>query len=163
MICRSKRGGQVIGVLSISHREINAFSSEQLQVFKALAGHIAVAIENARLFKYERQQRERMQNEIQEARAVQQALFLKAVPLVPGFAFETAWHPAGVVAGDWFDFIDLGDDRYGIALADVSGKGMPAALLMSATRAILRFPRETRLFAKPNARTPEPDTFRRLS
>jgi sigma-B regulation protein RsbU (phosphoserine phosphatase) len=133
-----KAGGQVIGVLSISHKEINAFSGDQLQVFKALAGHIAVAIENARLFKHERQQRERIQTEAEEARAVQQALFLKAVPLVPGFAFETAWHPAGVVAGDWFDFIDLGDERYGIVLADVSGKGMPAALLMSATRAILR-------------------------
>jgi sigma-B regulation protein RsbU (phosphoserine phosphatase) len=79
-----------------------------------------------------------MQSEADEARAIQQALLLKAVPLVPGFAFETAWHPAGTVAGDWFDFIDLGDERYGIALADVSGKGMPAALLMSATRAILR-------------------------
>ena len=69
---------------------------------------------------------------------MQQALFLKPVPLIPGFAFETAWHPAGAVAGDWFDFIDLGNERYGIALADVSGKGMSAALLMSATRAILR-------------------------
>jgi sigma-B regulation protein RsbU (phosphoserine phosphatase) len=130
--------GEIIGVLSVDHKQTNAFSSDQLQVFKALAGHIAVAIENARLFKLERLERERMQSEAEEARAVQHALLLKAVPLVPGFAFETAWHPAGAVAGDWFDFIDLGDERYGIALADVSGKGMPAALLMSATRAILR-------------------------
>jgi phosphoserine phosphatase RsbU/P len=130
--------GEIIGVLSVDHKETNAFSRDQLQIFKALAGHIAVAIENARLFKVERLERERMQSEADEARVVQQALLLKAVPLVPGFAFETAWHPAGAVAGDWFDFIDLGDDRYGIALADVSGKGMPAALLMSATRAILR-------------------------
>ena len=79
-----------------------------------------------------------MQQESAEARAIQQALFLKPVPLIPGFAFETAWHPVGAVAGDWFDFIDLGHQRYGIALADVSGKGMSAALLMSATRAILR-------------------------
>src|SRR5258705_9006062 len=130
--------GEVIGVLSVDHKKTNAFSREQLQIFKALAGHIAVAIENARQFKLERGERERMQSEADEARAVQQALLMKPVPLVPGFAFETAWHPAGAVAGDWFDFIDLGDDRYGIALADVSGKGMPAALLMSATRAILR-------------------------
>jgi sigma-B regulation protein RsbU (phosphoserine phosphatase) len=130
--------GEVIGVLSVDHKQTNAFSSEQLQIFKALAGHIAVAIENARLFKLERLERERMQSEADEARTVQQAFLMKAVPLVPGFAFETAWHPAGAVAGDWFDFIDLGDDRYGIALADVSGKGMPAALLMSATRSILR-------------------------
>jgi phosphoserine phosphatase RsbU/P len=133
-----KVGGEVIGVLSVDHKETDAFSRDQLQIFKALAGHISVAIENARQFKLERVERERMQSEVDEARKVQQALLMKAIPLVPGFAFETAWHPAGAVAGDWFDFIDLGDDRYGIALADVSGKGMPAALLMSATRAILR-------------------------
>jgi sigma-B regulation protein RsbU (phosphoserine phosphatase) len=133
-----KAAGRVSGVLSIAHCEINAFSEDQLQVLQALAGHIAIAIENARLFRHERFERERMQRESAEARPMQQALFLKPVPLIPGFAFETAWHPAGAVAGDWFDFIDLGNERYGIALADVSGKGMSAALLMSATRAILR-------------------------
>src|SRR5215469_16124409 len=133
-----KARGEVIGVLSVEHMEANAFSGDQLQVMQALAGHIAVAIENARLFQVERKERERMQREADDARTVQQALFLKATPLVPGFTFETAWHPAGSVAGDWFDFIDLGEDRYGIVLADVSGKGMPAAILMSATRAILR-------------------------
>ncbi|HMG03279.1 MAG TPA: GAF domain-containing SpoIIE family protein phosphatase [Edaphobacter sp.] len=133
-----KVDGEVIGVLGIDHKKTHAFSKDQLQLFKALAGHVAIAIENARRFKHERQQRERMQSDAEEARAIQQALLLKAVPLVPGFAFETAWHPARVVGGDWFDFIDLGEDRYGIVLADVSGKGMAAALLMSATRAILR-------------------------
>jgi sigma-B regulation protein RsbU (phosphoserine phosphatase) len=133
-----KVGGEVIGVLAVDDTKTDAFSGDQLQILKALAGHIAVAIENARLFRVERVRREVMQHEAQEARAVQQALFLKAVPLITGFAFETAWHPAGSVAGDWFDFIDLGDERYGIALADVSGKGMPAALLMSATRSLLR-------------------------
>jgi sigma-B regulation protein RsbU (phosphoserine phosphatase) len=133
-----KAAGQVIGVMVIAHQNTDAFSDDQLQVLQALAGHIAIAIENARLFRHERFERERMQRESAEARAMQQAIFLKAVPLIPGFAFETAWHPAGAVAGDWFDFIDLGNERYGIALADVSGKGMSAALLMSATRAILR-------------------------
>jgi sigma-B regulation protein RsbU (phosphoserine phosphatase) len=133
-----KTAGLVIGVLCIDHHKTDAFSDDQLRVMQALAGHIAIAIENARLFRLERFERERMQQESAEARAIQQALFLKPVPLIPGFAFETAWHPAGAVAGDWFDFIDLGHERYGIALADVSGKGMSAALLMSATRAILR-------------------------
>jgi sigma-B regulation protein RsbU (phosphoserine phosphatase) len=133
-----KAAGAVIGVLCVDHQQIDAFSGDQLQVLQALAGHIAIAIENARLFKRERFERERMQRESADARTIQQALFLKPVPLVPGFTFETAWHPAGDVAGDWFDFIDLGNQRYGIALADVSGKGMSAGLLMSATRAILR-------------------------
>ncbi len=130
--------GEVIGVFVVDHNQANAFSEDHLLVLEALAGHIAVAIENARLFQHERLQRQRLQQEADDARAMQQAIFLKAVPLVPGFAFETAWHPAGAVAGDWFDFIDLGDQRYGIVLADVAGKGMSAALLMSATRAILR-------------------------
>ena len=129
---------EVTGVLGVEHKERNAFSEDQLQVLQALAGHIAIAIENTRLFQVERVAREGMQREAEDARIVQQALFPKAYPLIPGFAFETAWHPAGTLAGDWFDFIDLGEDRYGIVLADVSGKGMPAALLMSATRAILR-------------------------
>ena len=133
-----KAAGTVIGVLSIDHCQVDAFSSDQLQVLQALAGHVAIAVENARIFKHERFERERMQRESADARAMQRALFLKPVPLIPGFAFETAWHPAGSVAGDWFDFIDLGHQRYGIALADVSGKGMSAALLMSATRALLR-------------------------
>jgi phosphoserine phosphatase RsbU/P len=133
-----KTAGVVIGVLCIDHHQTDGFSDDQLKVMQALAGHIAIAIENARLFRLERFERERMQQESAEARAIQQALFLKPVPLIPGFAFETAWHPAGAVAGDWFDFIDLGHERYGIALADVSGKGMSAALLMSATRALLR-------------------------
>lgn len=128
----------VIGVLCIDHAQTDAFSDDQLQVLQALAGHIAIAVENARLFRNERIERERLELESAEARAMQRALFLKPQPLVQGFAFETAWHPAGSVAGDWFDFIDLGNQRYGIALADVSGKGMPAALLMSATRALLR-------------------------
>jgi sigma-B regulation protein RsbU (phosphoserine phosphatase) len=131
-----KAAGEVIGALCIEHAEFDAFSEDQLQVLEALAGHIAISVENARLFRNERAERERFEREHADARAMQRALFLKSQPLVPGFAFETAWHPAGSVAGDWFDFIDLGNQRYGIALADVSGKGMPAALLMSATRAL---------------------------
>jgi sigma-B regulation protein RsbU (phosphoserine phosphatase) len=130
--------GKVIGVFCVSHREPHAFAEDQLQVLDALAGHIAVAVENARLFEKERQERERLLREAEEARAIQRALFGKAVPLVPNFAFETAWCPAGTLAGDWFDFIDLSPGTYGIALADVAGKGMPAALLMSATRALMR-------------------------
>jgi sigma-B regulation protein RsbU (phosphoserine phosphatase) len=133
-----KAGARVIGVLGIDHCQLDAYSPDQLKVLQAIAGHVAVAVENARVYQSEREQRERLQRESADARAIQEALFLKPVPLIPGFAIETAWHPAGTVAGDWHDFIDLGEDRYGIALADVSGKGMPAALLMSATRALLR-------------------------
>ena len=130
--------GEVIGVFAVDHSELDGFTEDQLSILEALAGHITVAIENARLFNEQRLLHERMDREAQEARAIQQALIPKSSPLIPGFCFESAWEPAGAVAGDWFDWIELSGGRLGIVLADVSGKGMPAALLMTATRATLR-------------------------
>jgi len=130
--------GEVIGVFAVDHSELNGFTEDQLQILQALTGHITVAIENARLFSEQRLLQERMDREAQEARTIQQALIPKSSPLIRGFRFDSAWQPAGAVAGDWFDWIELSSGRLGIVLADVSGKGMPAALLMSATRATLR-------------------------
>jgi phosphoserine phosphatase RsbU/P len=130
--------GEVIGVFAVDNRELDGFTEDQISILQALTGHITVAIENARLFTEQRLLHEGMHNEAQEARAIQQALIPRSSPLIPGFSFDSAWEPAGTVAGDWFDWIELGSGRLGIVLADVSGKGMPAALLMSATRATLR-------------------------
>lgn len=130
--------GEVIGVFAVDHCELNGFSEDQLQILQALSGHIAIAIENARLFNEQCILHDRIHREAQEARSIQQVLIPKSSPLIPGFSFDSAWQPAGTVAGDWFEWIELSGGRLGIVLADVSGKGMPAALLMSATRATLR-------------------------
>jgi phosphoserine phosphatase RsbU/P len=130
--------GEVIGVFAVEHCELDGFTEDQLAILQALTGHITVAIENARLFQEQRLLHERIHREAQEARTIQQALIPKSSPLIPGFKFESAWEPAGTVAGDWYDWIELSPGRLGIVLADVSGKGMPAALLMTATRATLR-------------------------
>jgi len=95
-------------------------------------------VQNARLFQRERQERERMSREAHEARVIQQALLPKSSPYVPGFAISGLSIPAGAVGGDWYDFIPLSDGKWGLVLADVSGKGTAAALLMSATRGMLR-------------------------
>ena len=70
-----KAGGQVIGVLCVDHAQVNAFSDDQIRVLQALAGHIAIAVENARIFRNERFERERLQKESADARAMQRALF----------------------------------------------------------------------------------------
>jgi phosphoserine phosphatase RsbU/P len=129
---------QLVGVFLASHPETNAFPPEQLRLFRGLCNHIAVAVHNARRFGQERSAREKMSREAQEARSIQQALLPKSSPFIPGFAVTGLSIPAGAVGGDWYDFIDMGDGRWGLVLADVSGKGMAAALLMSATRAMLR-------------------------
>src|SRR6266550_8643981 len=130
--------GKLVGVFSTSHHELDAFPPTQLRLLQALCKHIAVAIHNARRFGQERQERERMSREAQEARAIQQALLPKVSPYVPGFAISGLSIPAGEVGGDWYDFIPFADGCWGLVLADVSGKGTAAALLMSATRGMLR-------------------------
>ena len=130
--------GQLVGVFSTAHHQLDAFPPAQLRLLQSLCKHIAVAIHNARRFGQERQERERMSREAQEARAIQQALLPKASPYVPGFAISGLSIPAGEVGGDWYDFIPFEDGCWGLVLADVSGKGTAAALLMSATRAMLR-------------------------
>src|SRR5437016_9787369 len=129
---------RLVGVFTASHPELNAFPPEQLRLLQALCNHVAVAVQNARLFQRERQERERMSREAHEARVIQQALLPKSSPYVPGFAISGLSIPAGAVGGDWYDFIPMEDGRWGLVLADVSGKGMAAALLMSATRGMLR-------------------------
>jgi sigma-B regulation protein RsbU (phosphoserine phosphatase) len=130
--------GQLVGVFSTSHHELDAFPPAQLRLLQSLCKHIAVAIRNAQRFSQERQERERMTREAQEARTIQQALLPKSSPYVPGFAVSGLSIPAGEIGGDWYDFIPFDDGCWGLVLADVSGKGTAAALLMSATRAMLR-------------------------
>jgi sigma-B regulation protein RsbU (phosphoserine phosphatase) len=129
---------RVIGVFGASHHELDAFPRAQIEILKALAGHIAVAVDNAQRLQHERLQMHRLHQEQDEARRIQQSLLPSAAPPVPGFLLEAECVSAGPVGGDWYDYIPLSDGRVAIVLADVSGKGMPAALLMSATRGIVR-------------------------
>jgi phosphoserine phosphatase RsbU/P len=133
-----QREGDLVGVFTASHSELNAFCPDQLRLLQALCDHVAVAVHNARRFGDERAQRERMSREAEEARSMQQALLPRTSPLIPGFRVSGLSVPAGSVGGDWYDFIPLADGRWGLVLADVAGKGMAAALLMSATRGMLR-------------------------
>jgi sigma-B regulation protein RsbU (phosphoserine phosphatase) len=130
--------GKLVGVFSASHHDLDAFPREQLRLLQGLCDHLAVAVHNARRFQRERHERERMSLEEREARVIQQALLPKSSPYIPGFAISGLSIPAGAVGGDWYDFISFDDGCWGLVLADVSGKGTAAALLMSATRGMLR-------------------------
>jgi sigma-B regulation protein RsbU (phosphoserine phosphatase) len=130
--------GQLVGVFTASHTKLDAFSACQLRLLQALCSDVAVAVHNARRFQQEQKQREEMTREAREARLIQQALLPKASPSVAGFTVSGLSIPVGAVGGDWYDFIPMDKGRWGLVLADVSGKGTAAALLMSATRGILR-------------------------
>ena len=130
--------GKLVGVFSASHHELDGFPREQLRMLQGLCDHLAVAVHNARRFQHERHERERMSYEEREARVIQQALLPKSSPYIPGFCISGLSISAGAVGGDWYDFISFDDGCWGLVLADVSGKGTAAALLMSATRGMLR-------------------------
>lgn len=131
-------GDRLVGVFTASHLELDAFPRKQLRILQALCDHVAVAIRNAQQLRAERAERIAIDRDANEARAIQQALLPKSSPYIPGFVVSGRSVPARAVGGDWYDFIPFPDGRWGIVLADVSGKGTAAALLMSATRGMFR-------------------------
>jgi sigma-B regulation protein RsbU (phosphoserine phosphatase) len=131
-------GERLVGVFTASHPDVDGFPRQQLRILQAFCDHVAVAINNARLLRAERAERAALDRDAQEARAIQQALLPKSSPYIPGFAISGLSVPARAVGGDWYDFIPFPDGKWGIVLADVSGKGTAAALLMSATRGMFR-------------------------
>ena len=134
LVCK----GRLVGVMDAQSPQLDGFSPEQLQLLTAFADSIASAIVNARLFRAERLQKERVLREQDEARMIQAALLPPGDPSIPGYTLEGNCLQVSAVGGDWYDYVPLDDHRIGIVLGDVCGKGMAAALLMSATRSILR-------------------------
>ncbi len=117
-----------------SHR-VRVLNRDQLgslgDSFNEMTGSISELIESQR-------ERQRLENEVEIARGVQQQLFPQSIPSLPGLELSAICRPARTVSGDYYDFIQLGPRKVGIALADISGKGIFAALLMASLQAALR-------------------------
>jgi phosphoserine phosphatase RsbU/P len=96
------------------------------------------AIENSRTQNEIASQLHRREREIEEARAIQIGFLPKEIPQIPGYEIAGAWQPARIVGGDYYDVFAFGGDTLGLCIADVAGKGMPAALLMSNLQAAVR-------------------------
>lgn len=126
---------QVIGLLYADSAGL--FDREQLRIFTILANLIAVKITNTRLEEIEREQ-ERITHELEVASTLQKRLLPDQVPDVPGYELTWRQEPCFEVAGDLYDAIALPDGRLLLALGDVTGKGVGAALLMSSVLASLR-------------------------
>jgi predicted permease len=129
---------EILGVLLLGEPPQPAgFSAHEKQVLRAGADQFALMIENARLTDRVVEQ-ETLRRDIALASAVQRRLLPDAPPRSACVDFAAASVPARRIGGDYYDFVDLGDGRIGIALADVSGKGVSAALIMSVVQASLR-------------------------
>jgi phosphoserine phosphatase RsbU/P len=130
--------GRLIGLFNAQSSSVGAFSPEQLESLSAMADTIAIAIENARMFRQERLERKKAVREQAEARQIQRALLPESDPEIAGYSVNGKCLQLNAVGGDWYDYLHLDEHLWGIALGDVCGKGMAAALLMSATRSLFR-------------------------
>jgi sigma-B regulation protein RsbU (phosphoserine phosphatase) len=130
--------GETIGAIYVDNRlQAGIFTRDDLELLGAIASSAAVAIENARLYEVA-VEKGRMERELQVARQVQASLIPSDLPEVDGWEFAAFWQPAREVGGDFYDFIHTEPRRMGIVIADVSDKGMGAALFMALTRSIVR-------------------------
>ena len=113
------------------------FSEEDREFAQTLARQAVAALESVRLHRLSVEQ-QRRDREMQIAREIQQSLFPECCPAVPGFELSAKSLPCHEVGGDHYDFIPLPGGRLAVAIADVSGKGAPASILMASVHASLR-------------------------
>jgi phosphoserine phosphatase RsbU/P len=129
--------GKPIGVLRVYTDKKQAFSPLKIDLLKAVAAQAAAAIENARLLD-ETLQAAALERQVQMAADVQQRMVPQTPPKLPWVDLASVYVPCFELGGDFFDFIPLPDDNLGLTVADVSGKGVPASLIMASVRAFLR-------------------------
>jgi hypothetical protein len=126
-----RRGGELLGAITLGRKlSASGFDDDDREFCTSVADQVAVALENVLL-------RERG-HEFDRALEIQRHLLPKSLPRIAGYELAARWQPSATVGGDYYDVIDLGGDRFGLCIADATGKGMPAALLMSNLQAAVR-------------------------
>jgi sigma-B regulation protein RsbU (phosphoserine phosphatase) len=131
-------GARVEGFLAVGERSSGVpFSAEEKEFARTLGVQTWAALENARLLRI-REAKQRQDRELQVAREIQHGLFPKHPPEAVGFEVAAESRPCYEVGGDAYDWLELGDGRVALMVADVSGKGTPASLLMASVHASVR-------------------------
>ena len=129
--------GRMIGVLSVFNKKGSGFTESDQRLGTIIAAQSAQVIEHARLVEEEKALQV-MQRELEMAHEIQRNLLPKSVPDLPSYDLAAKTVPARNVGGDYYDFLPSGDDHLALVLGDVSGKSMPAALLMANVQATIR-------------------------
>ncbi|HWS88632.1 MAG TPA: GAF domain-containing SpoIIE family protein phosphatase [Pyrinomonadaceae bacterium] len=127
----------VIGVFDLESDDLNAYTEDDKQLLMLLASQVAIIVEKAMLHE-QLVEKKRLEAQLEVARQVQLALLPERDPELDGFDISAYNFSTEEVSGDYFDFVKPYDDHLGLVIADVSGKGVPASLLMAFLRASLR-------------------------
>jgi len=131
-------GKQNMGVLALGNGPMSApFTPSDFVVFKSIAEQSAFALYNAIVYS-EANEKKRLDHDLEIAQDIQRLLLPSEAPVIDGFEISGINIPARSVSGDYFDYIKVDDERLGVAIADVSGKGVPASIIMAICRSVLR-------------------------
>jgi len=128
---------RMLGIIFLVGKSNQAFTAGDLKLLNTIAMQVAPAIEISRLYQ-ESIEKARFEHELKMARQVQESLLPLHLPEIPGWAVASRWRPAREVSGDFYDVIAENGQSVDLVIADVTDKGMPAALFMAFTRSILR-------------------------
>jgi sigma-B regulation protein RsbU (phosphoserine phosphatase) len=129
--------GRLLGALLLESNEAGRYDNEALETLMSYGRASAAAVERSLLYTQMLDDERRLEGEMEVARQVMAGILPSETPKLAGFDVAAVIEPCYEVGGDYYDFIPLVDDRWGIAMADVSGKGVPAALVVAAMRATL--------------------------
>ena len=129
--------GETIGVLRVYTAMRHKFSDSEESLLRLIGSQAASAVVNTRLFE-DQVQTDRIQRQVKAAAEIQGRMLPARCPDHPGLSFGAIYDPTLLVGGDFYDFIPFPDGSIGLCIADVVGKGLPAALLMASIRATLR-------------------------
>jgi phosphoserine phosphatase RsbU/P len=121
---------KAIGILQLDTSDRRQFNEDDLDVLTAVASQAAISIQNASMLE-SLLERERLNRDLKIAEQVQKRFLPQGVPTVPGYEFFAHYQPTYEVGGDYYDFVPLPADRMAVALGDVAGKGVAAALMMA--------------------------------
>jgi serine phosphatase RsbU (regulator of sigma subunit) len=154
--------GENVGVMIVHSTRRDEFTPSEVAVLEAFAGQAALAVQRTRLVEQLQDKiaaleaaqaglaaKERLERELELARQVQQSMLPRTFPAFPGYRFAAMNEPAREVGGDLYDVFALDGDRFGVVIADVSDKGMAAALYMALSRSLILA--EARREASPSA------------
>lgn len=130
--------GETLGAMLVGLTDALAdFPEKRMAILVGIAGQTAMAIETSRLYG-EMAERQRLEQELEVARSIQKSFLPDSCPLLPGWQVSALWRSARQVGGDFYDIILFDDKRVGLVIADVSDKGVPAALYMALSKTLIR-------------------------
>ena len=137
LACPLIYGQRKLGVLAVTRKTGKAFSQNDREVFESVVEQSSFALGSA-IIHSDADEKRQLERELRQASAIQKVLLPRESPQLSDYNLAASYRPARIVSGDYFDYVKVDNDHYGVAIGDVSGKGIAASLIAAMCRSLLR-------------------------